>query len=634
MCGIVGSFNFTDLSEQDLSKMCESISHRGPDNTGFFFDKINKVAFGHLRLSILDVRENANQPMKSNNGRYLITYNGEIYNYKKIREKIDKENKNINLTWQTTSDTEVLVNAIQFYGLQNTLAMLEGMYAFAIYDKLLNKITLCIDKIGEKPLYYFLENNQLFFSSDLKAFNILKKKIKFSINKDSVSQFIKYGFICAPYTIYNKIFKIEPSQYIEVTKFELKKNYYDKTVEQEQSCNVYSKTDYVDKLNSLLTQSVSKMLNADVPVGCFISGGIDSSLVSAIASKQKNNIDTFTIFDSNDNYHDQSKTANSVAKYIGSNHHEVNIKKEDILNFVTNLHCSYAEPFADSSQIPSFLLSKFAKKKVKVCLSGDGADEIFGGYNRYAFYKNYYKFLKKIPFSIFENTLSNKIEKVLYNDFFSRKFPRLNKQLPKILSAIKIKKDNDYYDYLLSHCNLIYKDVLKNNKVYIDKVRTFQIRSFKDLMDLDKEIYLPNDILVKVDRASMYHSLEVRCPYLDTAVVNFMSKLNNNDFFIKGKTKFLLREVAKKYFSGEFFNEPKKGFSIPLEFYLRTILKEWAENLLTETNLKKHDYFNINLVQKLWNSFLKNSNNSNNCYGIWNILVFQNWFLKNDHLLH
>ena len=365
MCGIVGSFNFTDLSEQDLSKMCESISHRGPDNTGFFFDKLNKVAFGHLRLSILDVRENANQPMKSNNGRYLITYNGEIYNYKKIKEKIDKENKNINLKWQTTSDTEVLVNAIQFFGLQNTLAMLEGMYAFAIYDKLLNKITLCIDKIGEKPLYYFLDNNQLFFSSDLKAFNILKKKIKFSINKDSVNEFIKYGFICAPHTIYNKIFKIEPSQYIEVTKFDLKKNYYDKTVEQEQGCNVYSKIDPVDKLNSLLTESVSKMLNADVPVGCFLSGGIDSSLVSAIANKKKNNIDTFTIFDSNESYHDQSKPANSVAKYIGSNHHELDIKKEDILNFVTNLHSSYAEPFGDSSQIPTYLLSKFAKKKSK-----------------------------------------------------------------------------------------------------------------------------------------------------------------------------------------------------------------------------------------------------------------------------
>jgi asparagine synthase (glutamine-hydrolysing) len=631
MCGIVGSFKFDNFSINDIKKMCSIIAHRGPDNTGVYFNKEDKIALGSVRLSILDISHKADQPCLSFSNRYTMVYNGEIYNFSLLKAKIDKDYKEINKSfeWKSKSDTEVLINGIELYGLKNMIKMCEGMFAFALWDKKKKKLYLVRDRIGEKPLYYGWHKGTFYFMSELKALKF-DKNLHPKISKKSVNIFLKYGMIPCPNSIFESFYKLEPGSVLEMSQTNYKiEQYYKLESNHAHIPCVNTKIDiqkYTNELDLLLNQKVQSTLVADVPVGCFLSSGLDSSLISAIAQKNsKNKLETFTLFTEEDIYN-EAKDAKKIARHIGSNHNELNLTKNLLFDYVEKMHEIFCEPLGDSSQIPTYALSTFAKKKVKVCLSGDGADEFYGGYNRYIFYKKYYHLLKKVP-----KFLLKLLAKTFNINLLNHLEWKISEKLKKIKALSKNDNFYEYYDELLAQSYIQKKDVLFNefprinHEIFLNnKIADF---SFEDLMFLDQMIYLPEDIMVKVDRASMANSLEIRSPYLNHELVEFSKKLPRN-LKVNHKTKEILRLIHKKYYPAN-LQFVKKGFSVNLKKIILIDLRDWSEQLLSKENLKKHEYFNEYKIEEIWKNYKEESYEISNTF-MWNILVMQNWILKNN----
>ncbi len=598
MCSILGCFN-TNLSYEEVVKQNLQMSHRGPDNSTVkeYNFKNKKLYLGHNRLSIQDLATHANQPME--NERYVIVFNGEVYNHLELRRECKIE-------WKTTSDTETLLALFTKFGLEETLSKLIGMFAIGLFDKNEQKIYLIRDRVGIKPLYYTLQNDEFAFASELKGFS---KYLKQKTSNKALIQFMSLGYIPDDNSYYENINKLPPSHYLVFDGFGIKtKKYWHLPTNKIE----ISFDEAVNQAEELIRSSIKYRLIADVKVGSFLSGGVDSSLVSSLMQQESTKqIKTFSIGFEQKEY-DESIYAKEVSKYIGSEHYEYKFGINDVFNLLEKFDNFYDEPFGDASSLPMMLLCEKTKKQVTVALSGDGGDELFLGYDRYFFTKNYYNKLNKIP-QVFRNVLSI-VGKYSTND-----------KLQKMSYPLKNLSQQNLYSLLYSSIkpwelsNLFDKDFLiesfgKDNLSLLD-ILDFQFNRddlIDDLSRLDFNRYLPDDILTKVERASMAYSLEARVPILDHRVVEFAYSLPS-ELKLKNGAKSILKNILYKQMPKNLIERPKRGFSVPLKHWFRRELKDLTFEKINNLD----DKFNKQYLLKIFNEHQKGKNFE---YILWNIL--------------
>lgn len=648
MCGITGFYlnrasRITD-PHIHLEKMTDILAHRGPDDRGVWFDRDSGTGLGHRRLSIIDLSEQGSQPMVSESGRYRITCNGEVYNYRELK----KELEGLGHSFRGTSDTEVVLACVEQWGLYDSLARFVGMFAFALWDSAERKLFLVRDRLGIKPLYYGIINGSLVFGSELKA---IYKFPGFDgkIDRNSLSLLLKYCYIPAPSTIYEGVFKLTPGTILTAfvgrgREVELGSSTFwsVKGAARQGRKEPFSgdEGEAVDMLESILKQAVSDRLVADVPVGAFLSGGIDSSLITALMQKSSDRpVRTFTVGFDEPGY-DEAGYASAIAQHLGTDHTEMRVASSDALDVVPRLPALYDEPFADSSQIPTHLVSCLTRKHVKVALSGDGGDELFSGYNRYFWASDIHRSLfrypqpaRKLLSSLFRALSApglswmwkgaGSIASESRKYFFENPANRFLK-LSELLGADGYP---GMYERLISSWQEPSPVVIGSEGALTGLSEKVDLGDFDTgidwMMVTDMVSYLPDDILVKVDRASMGAGLEARVPMLDHRVVEFALTLPLSMKVRDGRGKWLLREVLSRHVPGELFERPKRGFEVPLGEWLRGPLREWAEDLLSEDRLKREGFFNPVQVRAKWNEHISDRRQWH--YHLWNVLMFQAW---------
>ena len=639
MCGFAGYVSSSNSASMDVARaMSDKLQHRGPDASGIWINTEKSIALGHRRLSIIDLTDAGAQPMKSRCGRYVLTFNGEIYNHVSLRLALEADVGPIN--WRGQSDTETLLQCLTYWTLKKCLNSLNGMFAFALWDQLEEILILARDKFGEKPLYYGwqgLRNERCFlFGSELKA---LKANPVFSseINRNSLCLYLRHGYIPAPHSIYEDIKKLQPGEVLTLAykDLELRLNKYWSfgSAVQSSRAKQYSGSydDAVADLDVLLTSSVREKLISDVEVGAFLSGGIDSSAVASLMQENSvNAVKTYSIgFDEQD--YNEANYATSVAKYLGTDHCELYVSPKDCLEVLPQMPSVYCEPFADVSQIPTFIVAKLASQNLSVVLSGDGGDELFAGYNRHIFMKKYWRYLKIIPKSMKPKaSLVSSVVSLLHNstEFFSERQSgnAVWSKLHKVANIIAANSVDELYLQLKTTWNS--NQVVLNSqepKIYIDEEleKLDELDDFHQMLAFDTLNYLPDDILVKLDRATMAVSLEARAPFLDINLMHFAWSLPIN-FKVKGNTgKRILRDVLYRHVPRNLVERPKKGFSVPIESWLRGELRDWAEYHLAEDKLKKEGFFNVSIIRQKWLEHL--SEKKNWAQELWYILMFQAW---------
>ncbi len=595
MCGISG-FISSVLNRDDLVKMTDRQSHRGPDAGGYFFE--NQCGLGHRRLSIIDLSDTANQPMTSHNEKYVIVFNGEIYNFKEIKMEIENHPDFCHgktASWNTSSDTEVILEAFSIWG-TDFVNRLNGMFAIAIYDVQNESLHLFRDRLGIKPIYYYHDNETFAFASELKSLTCLPQiKSQLSINKQAINQFLYLGYIPAPLSIYNEIRKFPQASNATFINGKLSVNKYWNIYEKIEAESCSDVNELKSRLKELLISSVKYRLISDVPYGTFLSGGIDSSLVTAVAqSVSSSPLNTFTIGFNQEGFKNEAPYAKKIADYLGTNHHEFYVTEKEALDLIPTLTSIYDEPYGDSSALPTLLVSKMAKQHVTMTLSGDGGDELFMGYGAYHWAEK----LNKPLMSMFRNPLAmalsmgnnrqKRVAKLLQNSISGRHKSHIFSQEQYMFAEKEISQIL-YHDY----CNLINFDEhtppLK---------RKLDAKEQQALFDLN--YYLPDDLLVKVDRASMQYALETRVPILDYRIVEFALNVNSNLKIHQGESKWLLKQVLYDFVPASYFERPKWGFGIPLAHWMKNELKSYMENLLFAEN----DVVNTAEVKKLYQRFL------------------------------
>jgi asparagine synthase (glutamine-hydrolysing) len=651
MCGISGFYSKSlSTFNNVILKMNLAISHRGPNSNGTWNDKNSGIILGHQRLSIIDLSEAGNQPMQSNSGRFVLTYNGEIYNHLEIRHELKKNN--FNSKWQGNSDTETLLQAIDYWGLEITLQKIEGMFAFGLWDKKTHCLTLVRDRIGEKPLYFGWQgkgDNKVFiFGSELKALKA-HPEFKGEIRRDSIALQLRHNYIPAPYSIYKDIFKLPPGHYLELKESDLKnsslpnsKTYWSliETAIYGNNNQLTNSEENIQKdLEELLQSSVKKQMISDVPLGAFLSGGVDSSVLVALMQSQSNlPVKTFTIGFREEDYN-EADHAKKIAKHLGTNHTELYVSSKRAMEVIPKIPLIYDEPFSDSSQIPTFLVAQLASKQVKVALSGDAGDELFCGYNRYIMSKKFWNIVSLIPLScrkilssglkILSSQNWQRISKVLPS---SSQYHNFGDKIYKGVDALKAKTLSDLHYILSSHWQNPTEIVFstKEPETIFNELRPLlkDLNGQEQMMALDFITYLPDDILVKVDRASMASSLETRIPFLDHKLIEYVWKIPHSLKYRNGKGKWILRQILNKYVPKNLTERPKTGFAVPIDTWLRGPLRDWAENLLNEKRLSEEGYFNPKLVRDKWTEHLSGKRNWQ--HHLWDILMFQAWIDANN----
>lgn len=632
MCGITGFWDFSNRFNKEesiniIKSMIAKINHRGPDDNGYWLDDNSGVTIGHCRLAVVDLSATGRQPMQSNSNRFILSYNGEVYNAPAIKEEL----KQLGHTFRGTSDTEVIIQAFDQWGIVNSVKKFIGMFALAVWDKELKELTLIRDRVGVKPLYYGTIANNFFFGSELKSFSVHPLWQR-HIDRNALSRFIKFNYVPAPYSIFQDIFKLEPATILTINAKQkiTKVLYWDpKQVVVAEKFNE-PESNIIENLESLLKNSIKMRMISDVPLGAFLSGGIDSSLVVALMQQLSNQkTKTFTIGFTEQSYN-EANFAKEVAKYLGTEHHELILNQQHAIDLIPNLGEIYDEPFADSSQIPTLLVSKLARQQVTVVLSGDGGDELFAGYNRYYLWNNIFskialipkKFRKVLANSILAVSLTNwnKINKII-------KIRNLGDRLYKLSNILQFNTPSDYYDQIISfwldQSPLLHPDLLINN--YIDT--NLKLNFTEKMQYLDLIHYLPDDILTKVDRASMAYSLEAREPLLDHRLIEFAWKLPLNYKIRNGNLKWILKKILAKYIPSKLINRPKMGFGVPIEEWLRTYLRDWAIDLLNADTLDSQGFFNSKIVNQKLKEHL--SGTRNHQYDLWGILMAQSWLNNN-----
>ena len=622
MCGIAGFCNLhgsVKMQEENLEKMKQRMLHRGPDAGGSYISEDGKVALGHRRLSIVDLSEAGLQPMKSHSGRYVMVYNGEIYNYKKLSRKLLNEKK-VN-RFRGTSDSEVILEAFEAYGVEETIAQCKGMFAIALYDTKEQKLYLLRDRIGEKPLYYGFMGDTFVFASDVACIAALEG-FQNPIHKDVLGIYFIHGYIPAPYSIYENIYKLEPGCILEIkspfNKYDISTYWSIKEVAQHGQEHLFKGTyeEAVDELERLLKASIQDQMMADVPVGAFLSAGIDSSTVVALMqSLYPDKVKTFTIGMEDEKYN-EAVYAKEIAAHLGTEHTELYITEEDARGVIPKIPFIFGEPFADSSQIPTYLVSRMTREHVTVSLSGDGGDELFCGYNSYASVDRIWGKMKSVPYGI--RKLASEL--VLHS-------PLSNKEIYRVKGTLLgARGASDLYRLSMEREPLI-KDITLSKKEIPYKYTEYDPGFLKEtnhnIMLMDMLMYHPDDILVKVDRTAMAVSLETRVPMLDKDVVEFAWTLPVEFERQNGVGKRILRDVLYRYVPKEMMERPKKGFSIPIQKWLKEKeLREWAENLIDRKTLCQQGILNPDVVWKMWTDFIEKDEWR---IQIWYVLIFQEW---------
>lgn len=593
MCGIVGYFSENkSFNAEHLRIMATAISHRGPDAEGYFCE--NEVGLAHKRLSIIDLSNSANQPMQSYCGRYVLVFNGEIYNFLELKLELEQK---YNIKFKTHSDSEVILEGFAVLGTA-IFEKLSGMFALAIYDRQEKSLVLCRDRIGIKPLFLFNENNNWAFASELKSLksiNIINNII--SLSKKAINNYLYLGYIPEPLTIYNEISKFPAGCYAVIKNGELQFSKYWKVDEKILPIAFKDENQAKYQLKNLLQQIIKQHLICDVPFGTFLSGGIDSSLVTALAKEVSDKpLHSFSIGFSDAKYNESAYAAR-VAKHLGTVHHELFVTEKDALELVPAMNDMYDEPFADSSAIPTYLVSKLTRQYVTMALSGDGGDELFLGYGAYLWGKR----MSNPIFKTFSKPLASLLQMGGNRYKRAAKVIRYN-NLSKLKSHIFSQEQYLFSEYEINE--LVNPDFLhetKLNETWQTQNRPLSFIEQQSLFDIN--YYLRDDLLVKVDRASMHHALEVRVPLLDHRLVEFAVNLDA-DLRLKGKTtKYLLKKVLFDYVPEELFNRPKWGFSIPLEKWMKNELKSYIADNLSDAIINKHQIVNNLKVKELTKLF-------------------------------
>lgn len=652
MCGFAGFLGgniakSSELSDATLVSMATEISTRGPDSSGSWSDVNNAVGMSHRRLSILDLSLTGNQPMVSKSERYTIAFNGEIYNHLDLRYKLEDEIGVI--SWKGTSDTETLLMCIDSWGVHVTLSQLIGMFAFSLWDNTKKTLTLARDRLGEKPLYYGwhgVGNDKAFlFGSDL---NAIKAYPNFNaiVNRNALCLFLRHNCIPSPHCIYEGFNKLDPGCYLNISPYQTTPQitrYWDAKALVQSGAHDPLKGDFLEisqNLETKIIKAVKRQSISDVPLGAFLSGGVDSSVITALLQSQSTNpVKTFTIGFEEESYN-EAIYAKKIAQHLGTEHTELYVSSKDSLDLIPELSNIYGEPFADSSQIPTFLLSVLAKKNVTVVLSGDAGDELFCGYNRYNFADDLWHRLEFLPSS--SKNLLAKVLMSLPSRFWDKassfsigsdSSSRLAEKIQKVCGVLSANSPETLYYDLISDCKnpsewvidgTEPEEIITQNKDYYKKLGSKRFMMLEDILG-----YLPNDILTKVDRASMGVSLEARVPFLDHELVEETFKVPISMHLYGGKSKAILRNILYKYVPQDLIDRPKMGFGVPLDIWLRGPLKDWAEDLLGEKRLENEGFFVTDKVRLIWKEHIDGSKNWSS--QLWNILMFQSW-LENQNL--
>jgi asparagine synthase (glutamine-hydrolysing) len=623
MCGIFGLIGHQ--APEAVKAANRLIAHRGPDAEGYWFDDKSHLFLCHRRLSILDLSEAGAQPMKSDQGRFVITYNGEIYNFAELKGKLSKTQ------WRGHSDTEILLACFEEWGIEKTLHEIEGMYAIALWDTENQQLTLVRDRLGEKPLYYGVIEGEFVFSSELKPIIKLYHS-KLSINENALSDFFHRSCISRDLSIFEGIKKLPAGSYLQVSVSQgrvkapltVPQKYWN-LKELPLGQNELSADQGISLIEEKLKKSIRQQIVADVPLGAFLSGGIDSSLVVALMqSISSRKIKSFSI-GFGDALYNEAHHAKSVAGHLGTEHEELYVSAQDLLDQVPQLAGIYDEPFADSSQIPTILVSKMARSHVTVALSGDGGDELFAGYNRHQFaYQNWEK-MQNVPG--WARGLAAKVLKTFPPKVWAQIFKVIDSgasqphekvfKLAKVLEAGDL---SEFYKLIATHWGdqspLADKSLMFN-------CDDFQIDYAHEMTRADASWYMPDDVLVKVDRAAMSQSLETRAPFLNKEVVEVAFSLPMSLKIRDGKTKWILRQILYKYVPQELIERPKMGFGVPLDSWLRQELKDWAWDLLNPAALKSQSRLDSQVILKKWDEHQAGIRNWQT--ELWDVLMYLSW---------
>ncbi len=623
MCGFTGYWSKLVKAESKIvNLMADKLSSRGPDSEGNWIDIEDGFAIAHKRLSILDLTDAGNQPILSKDKRYVLAYNGEVYNHLKLRENLNYKSD----YWIGTSDSETLVECISSWGVEKTLKMLNGMFAFSLWDRNTKELTLARDRMGEKPLYYGNLCESFLFGSQLKSFKDFPQW-NGEIDKVSLQYYFKFGYIPSPRSIFKNFYKLEPGHYIKVKKendFIFSKHcYWDLKKKFIKSKAINSSFSFggIDDLEEKLKESVKKRMISDVPIGAFLSGGIDSSSIAYLMQSQsKTPINTFTIGFENKNF-DETKKSKKIANFLGTNHTEIYLNNIDSLGLIENISEVWDEPFSDISQVPTLLLSQITKQHVSVALSGDGGDELFCGYNRYL---NGYDLYKSSQFKPLKYLLNNFKLKSFLNNFSNE---LIIEKYEKFMSVLNTDNIYDYYSNVVKifdDKDYIFKDKnLENNlQLFPDFPDAYKYKEEDVLMYLDMRQYLPEDIMTKVDRASMSCGLETRAPFLDHELVEYSFSIPLSMKKNKNKGKQVIRQILYKNLPKFLVDNNKKGFSVPVSDWLDGPLKEWSNNLLENEINNKDSLFNKERLKLL---ISKDNNESRKSQKIWTLLMFLSW---------
>jgi asparagine synthase (glutamine-hydrolysing) len=648
MCGIAGYLGGLGYHEKNahialLRRMGDRLKNRGPDSAGVWVDQTVAVGLCHRRLSIVDLSDAGSQPMESRSGRYVIVFNGEIYNHRILREELESSIGAGIVYWNGSSDTETILAAIEEWGLEVTLKRSQGMFAIALWDKHTNTLFLARDRFGEKPIYYGWQkatgHKYFVFASDLGAIKV-HPSFENKLDHDSLGQFLRYDCIGGEKSIYAGIHKLLPGHLISI-------KYEDKSVKvvdwwkclekigEKSSQRVrFSAYETVDLLEKLLLDVIGDQMLGDVPIGAFLSGGVDSSIVVALMQKKVGRpINTFTIGFESKRYN-EGLYAKRISDIIGTNHQSMTATHGDILDLIPNIPNIYTEPFADSSQLPTYLVSKLARQSVKVALSGDGADELFGGYNRYKMSLKIWPLIFRIPPKI-RRVISSGVLSVAPSKWNSLEalspYAYLGEKAHKAAKLILKQNGFEFYSEVTSRWGDLNSIIIGREDGDSTKstwvAKNLRLSEVEMMMVEDLIGYLPDDILTKVDRAAMAVGLETRVPFLDHRVVEFAWSLPLEHKLREGVAKWPLRQILKRYVPENLVERPKMGFCVPIDEWLRGPLKVWASDLLSESRIRSEGLLNPDPIAKKWKEHISGSRNWQ--YHLWNVLMFEAWLSAN-----
>jgi len=645
MCGITGFWNTEKSQTNDeltfiVTHMRDIMRHRGPDDSGEWVDEKSGIALGFRRLAILDLSPTGHQPMLSADERYVMIFNGEVYNYAELRSELDAAG----CEFRGTSDTEVMLAGILQWGLEKAVSRFNGMFAAALWDRREKKLHLIRDRVGVKPLYYGWCGKTLVFGSELKSLTA-HPDFKPEIDRQALTLYLRYGYVPAPHSIYQGVKKLEPGTIMtfdegtrQAEGDRIKYWSTRETVERGlQNPFLGNDQDAVSELDQLLRASIRDRMIADVPLGAFLSGGIDSSTIVAVMQTQSTRpVKTFTIGFQEAGYN-EAEYAKEVAAHLKTDHTELYVSPRDAMDVIPQLAFMFDEPLGDSSQIPTYLVSKLARQSVTVSLSGDGGDELFGGYNRYFNSLNVWGLVGGIPLSVRKaaGVVFDRASKVEWHKITSH--GRLSTRFYHLSEIAKMRSADELYWRFSSNweqpCQVVI-DGYEPPAFHMSPENSNLLPEFAQrMMYLDFNTYLPDDILVKLDRASMATSLEGRVPFLDDhRVVEFAWRLPLHMKIRSGKGKWILRQVLYQYIPQKMVERPKMGFGVPIDSWLRGPLRDWAESLLDENRLRSEGYLNPEPIRKRWKEHLQKQKDWQ--YPLWYVLMFQDWLSHSNNGTH